>query len=217
MSAEISVLVVDDHAVVRSGCRQLLESWGGFRVIEAAGGAEALSRAAADGPEVVILDLNLPDMGGFEVLDGLLAAGRNPPKVLIFTMHEESGHASRAMGAGAHGFVTKSDEPDVIVEAVRRVARGEIYISRPIAQKLALSAVRRSDEPLSRLTPRERETVALLGRGKTISEIADCMKVSYKTVANTLTQAKDKLGLTSTAELMRAGITAEMRDGLGPN
>jgi two-component system, NarL family, invasion response regulator UvrY len=213
MNADISVLVVDDHAVVRSGCRQLLESWGGFRVREASGGAEALARAAEDRPDVVILDLNLPDMGGFEVLDGLLAGTGERPRVLIFTMHEESGHAKRAMSAGAHGFVTKSDEPDVIVEAVRRVAMGEIYISQPMAQKLVLSAMKQAEDPMERLSPRERETVSLLGRGKTIAEIAGTMGISYKTVANTLTQAKDKLRLSSTAELMRAGIAAELAQG----
>lgn len=212
MSAEISVLVVDDHAVVRSGCRQLLESWGGFQVSEAAGGGEALARAAEDRPQVVLLDLNLPDCSGFEVLDGLMA-GQSAPKVLIFTMHEESGHARRAMTAGASGFVTKGDEPETIVEAVRRVAAGDIYISQAIAQKLALTALNRADEPLARLTPRERETVILLGRGKTITEIADALGISYKTVANSLTQAKDKLGLASTAELMRVGITGAVSGG----
>lgn len=207
------VLVVDDHAIVRSGCRQLLESWGGFAVGEAADGGEALRLAGETRPHLVILDLNLPDMAGFEVLAGLLALDA-PPRVLIFTMHEETGHAAKAMAAGAHGFVTKSDEPDVIVEAARRVAAGEIYISRPMAQKLALAQVSRGSDPLARLTPRERETVVLLGRGKTIGEIAEGLGVSYKTVANTLTQAKDKLGLSTTAELMRIGITTELGGGL---
>ncbi len=200
------VLLVDDHAVVRTGCRQLLESWGGFEVAEAASAADALRRIPQVKPVLTILDLNLPDMSGLDLIPQLLAL--NPRlRILVFTMHEDAGHARRAVDAGAHGFVTKSDEPETIVEAARRVAQGEFYLSQPVAQRLALANVKKPEDPLAVLTRREKEALHALGQGKTLAEIAAALGVSYKTAANTCSQIKAKLNLSSTAELMRVALT----------
>lgn len=199
------VLLVDDHAVVRTGCRLLLESWGGLEVAEAGTAAEALRLMAEVRPALVILDLNLPDIGGLEVIGRLL--GQDPDvRILVFSMHEDAGHVARAMECGAHGFVTKSDEPDIIVEAAISILRGAVYLSRPVAQKLALAKVAGEDPPLSALTRREREVLQLFGQGKTLTEIAARLGISYKTAANTCSQIKTRLNLSSSAELMRLAI-----------
>jgi len=203
--ASLSVLLVDDHAVVRTGARQLLESWGGFTVTEAATIAETLRLVTEAPPALVILDINLPDGSGLDLIPRLLAL--HPPlRLLIFTMHEEAGFAARAMTAGAHGFVTKGDAPEIIVEAALKVGNGEIYLSQTIAQKLALSRVAPTEDPLAALTRREREVLRLFGQGKTLAEIASVLGVSYKTTANCCSQIKTKLDLNSNAELMRLAI-----------
>ena len=205
MTVTARVLLVDDHAVVRAGCRQLLEAWEGFEVAEAATAAEALRRAAEIRPDLVILDINLPDRSGLEIIADLAAAVPGL-RILMFSMHGDSAHVARAMERGAHGFVTKSDPPEVIVEAARRVVAGEVYLSQPVAQRLALARMAPVEDRLDQLTRREREALRLLGQGKTLAEIAASLGVSYKTVANTLSGVKLTLGLSSSAELMRFAV-----------
>jgi DNA-binding NarL/FixJ family response regulator len=208
MSQEIEVLLVDDHAVVRTGCRQLLQTWGGFAVTEAGTASEALQLTAANRPLLVILDLNLPDQSGYEVIPALLAIDA-AIRILVFTMHEDQAHAAKAIAAGAHGVVSKSDEPAIIVEAADRVAQGEFYLSRPIAQKLALAQLNGAEDPFRGLTRREKSVLRLLGQGRSLSEIAGRLAVSYKTAANCCTQIKAKLNLTTSADLMRAAVTID--------
>ena len=205
MTVTARVLLVDDHAVVRAGCRQLLEAWEGFAVIEAATAAEALLQAAGGHPDLVILDINLPDRSGLDIIADLAAAVPGL-RILMFSMHEDSAHVACAMERGAHGFVTKSDAPEVIVEAARRVLEGEVYLSRPVAQRLALARVAPAEDVAGQLTRRERDALHLLGQGKTLAEIAVALGVSYKTVANTLSVVKSKLNLSSSAELMRLAV-----------
>ena len=200
------VLLVDDHAVVRAGCRQLLQGWAGFAVTEAKDAEEALRLAAQQPPHLVVLDLNLPGLGGFELLQ-LLRRQYPAVRVLIFSMHEDPAYAAKALELGAHGFVSKNDDPDTIVQAARKVAGGETYLSQPIAQKLALMQLQRQDDPINALTKREREVLALFGQGKSLSDIAAALDISYKTTANTCTQIKAKLGLTSSAEMMRVAVS----------
>jgi DNA-binding NarL/FixJ family response regulator len=208
MSRISRVLVVDDHAVVRAGCRQLLETWEGFVVEEAATAAEAVRRVNESGPDLVILDINLPDRGGLDLIAELIALAPCV-RILIFSMHDDSAYVHRALERGAHGFVTKSDSPDTIVEAARRVVEGEVYLSQPVAQRLALARLTPPEDGLDRLTRREREAVGLFGQGKTLAEIAEALGVSYKTVANTLSTVKGKLDLSSSAELMRIAVAGD--------
>lgn len=203
------VLLVDDHAVVRTGCRILLEGWGGLDVIEAASATEALDLLPEVRPALVLLDLNLPDGAGLDVIDRL--RDMDPTvRILVFSMHEDAAHVSRALERGAHGYVTKSDDPETVVEAVNTVLGGAPYLSRPVAQRLALAGVgAASAHPLSGLTRRERAVFDLFGQGKTLSEIAAQLGVSYKTVANTCSQVKARLNVSSSAELMRLSIESE--------
>lgn len=199
------VLLVDDHAVVRTGCRQLLQAWAGYEVIEACDGAQAVDTAREMRPDLVVLDLNLPDMSGFDVIGAMLKD--NPAtRILVFSMHEDPAYAARALERGAHGFVSKNDDPDSIVEAARKVARGETYLSQPIAQKLALMSLKGTDDPLAALTRRERDVLALFGQGKSLSEIAAALGISYKTTANTCSQIKAKMNFSSTPEMMRFAV-----------
>ena len=205
MNGASRVLLVDDHAVVRAGCRQLLQGWAGFQVTEASDGEEALRLVADLSPHLVVLDLNLPGLSGFDVIQRLK---RDHPsvRILVFSMHEDPAYAAKALEYGAHGFVSKNDDPDTIVDAARKVAQGETYLSHPIAQKLALMTLKGSGDPMAVLTKREKDVLALFGQGKSLSEIAANLGISYKTTANTCTQIKAKLNLATTSEMMRFAV-----------
>ncbi|AWJ88060.1 DNA-binding response regulator (plasmid) [Azospirillum sp. TSH58] len=206
-----TILLVDDHPVVRAGCQSLLAEARLGRVVEAADVAAALALWRSESPDVVILDLNLPggaggrDGGGMEVLRVLRAENPAVP-VLIFSMHEDPAIAARALKAGAKGYVTKNDAPETLVTAVRCVLAGRVHLDHALARELALMALTPTDDPLAVLTQREREILALVGRGLTAAAIAEALGISQKTVANACTQIKDKLGADSTRALIRIAI-----------
>ncbi|NUB04976.1 response regulator transcription factor [Azospirillum sp. Vi22] len=207
----LTILLVDDHPVVRAGCQSLLAEAGLGRVVEAADVATALALWRSERPDVVILDLNLPggaggrDGGGMEVLRAIRTENPAVP-VLIFSMHEDPAIAARALKAGAKGYVTKNDAPETLVTAVRCVLAGRVHLDHALARELALMALAPSDDPLAVLTQREREILALVGRGLTAAAIAEALGISQKTVANACTQIKDKLGADSTRALIRIAI-----------
>ena len=197
----MTVLLVDDHAIVRDGLKRLLADMGQGPVIEAAGGREAVALARTERPDLVILDLNLPDLGGLELLTRLL---REDPavRVLVLTMHAEPLYASRALKAGARGYVSKAAAPAEITAAVQAVARGEGYVEAKVAQAIALGAQTLFDH----LSARDLEILRLLAEGRSLSEIATALGVAYKTAANSCTQLKDKLGVSRTGELIRMAV-----------
>jgi len=197
----VKILVVDDHAIVRDGLSRLLMTDGDHEVKLAANGREALLLARSFRPALVILDLNLPGLGGLELLRRLvqIEAGR----ILILSMHAEPLYARRSLEAGAHGYVSKNAAPDELLAAVRRVAAGGRYIEAEIAQALALGA---GAETLNALSPRELEIMRLLAAGSSLAEIAEALGASYKTIANTCTLIKSKLGVARTADLVRLAI-----------
>jgi two-component system invasion response regulator UvrY len=197
----MKILIVDDHAIVRDGLSRLLATDGDHEVKLAATGREALIAARSFRPDLVILDLNLPGLGGLELLRRLVAieAGR----ILVLSMHAEPLYARRSLEAGAHGYVSKNAAPDELLAAVRRVAAGGRYIEAEIAQALALGA---GAETLNALSPRELEIMRLLAAGSSLAEIAEALGASYKTVANTCTLIKSKLGVARTADLVRLAI-----------
>lgn len=199
------VLLVDDHLVVREGVRRLLDSVTGMTLTEATSGTEALHILARQPIDVVILDLNLQGLGGLELLRRILSDNAMA-RVIIFSMHAEPIYAARALKVGAKGYVSKSAAADELVTAVRRVAEGGRYVERDIAEQLVFNQVSCDDDPLRQLSPREVEILRLLGDGKNMSEIANVLGVAYKTVANTCTSMKNKLGLTRTADLIRLSL-----------
>jgi two-component system invasion response regulator UvrY len=201
----MNILLVDDHAIVRDGLRRLLSTLGAGVIHEAAGGREAVAIARARPLDLIVLDLNLPELGGLELLQRLLQTGAAP--ILVFSMHAEPLYVVRAMDAGAHGYVSKNAAPDELLTAVRRVASGGRYIESELAQALALQA---ASPPLSidQLSSRDLEILRLLARGKSLSQIASALGIGYKTVANTLSLIKGKLGVGGTADLVRVALEA---------
>ncbi len=190
--------------MVREGVRRLLLDAGGIDIDEAASGQQALELSARERYDVVILDLNLEGLGGFELLSRLLKDARQ--RIIVFSMHGEPLYAARAMRLGAKGYVSKSAAADELVAAVRRVADGGTYVERELANQLASGVIARGGDPLQQLTTREIEILRLLGDGRSMSDIAAALRVSYKTVANTCSIMKSKLGLERTADLIRMSL-----------
>ena len=212
-SAEISVFLVDDHAVVREGYRRLLERSAGIRVIgEAANAADAYSEFQRLNPDVVVMDISLPGASGIEAMRRMLA--REPDaKVLMFSMHEEPIFASRAFQAGALGYVTKASAPEVLVDAVRSVAQGKRYLSQDMAQAIALQSVAGGEAGLDVLSNREFEVMRLLVAGDTLATIAEKLQLSYKTVANHQSLIRQKLGVETHAQLIRMAARQGVSSG----
>lgn len=167
----------------------------GTEVREAASGREALAAFREDRPDIAVLDLNLPGLGGLEVIARLKAADPTA-RVLVLSMHDDEIHVSRALHAGAAGYVSKNAPPDQILEAIRRVAQGRTYLEHDIAEKLVFSSVHAPSHALEHLSSRDLEILRLLAGGCGLSQIADTIGVSYKTAANNCTQIKAKLGAT---------------------
>ena len=200
----MNILLVDDHAIVRDGLRRLLATLDPTEIGEAATGREAIRQARSGKFDLVILDLNLPDLGGLELLKRVLQAGA---RVLVFTMHAEPLYVKRAMDAGAYGYVSKNATPDELLTAVRRVLSGRRYLESELAQDLALQG--QSGNPsLEGLSSRDLEILRLLAAGRSLSEISDALGIGYKTVANQCTQIKAKVGATRNADLVRIAIEA---------
>ena len=201
----MKILIIDDHPIVRAGIRRLLAAEPEIEVREATNGREALSIYRELQPTLVILDLNLPGIGGLEVLTRLKAADPDA-RVLVLSMHDDEIHVTRALRAGAAGYVTKNAPPEELLEAIGRVTRGHTYIEREIAEDLVFASVRGSPHPLKDLSSRDLEILRQLAEGRTLSQIADTVGIGYKTAANNCSRIKAKLGAASTADLIRIAL-----------
>lgn len=204
----MKILIIDDHPVVRAGLRRLLASTMEIEVREIADGREALAAYREQRPDLVVLDINLVDCGGIELLRRLIAEDPKA-RVLIFSMHAEPMYATQALQVGALGYISKSAPPDEIVVAVERVGKGDSYIEHQIAQELALwhmPGKRGENENQPSLTPRDVELLRLISQGCSLTEMASSIGVSYKTIANSLSLLKQKLGVQRTSELVHIAI-----------
>jgi two-component system invasion response regulator UvrY len=205
----LSVLLVDDHAVVREGYRRLLERHGDIEVLgEAADAAAAHALFCRLQPQIVVMDITLPGATGIEAMRRILAHDPGA-RVLIFSMHEEAIFAAHALQAGAFGYLTKASAPDALVQAVHSIASGKKYVSADIAQKLALREFEARE-----LTEREFEVLQLLAQGRSIKDIAESMGLNPKTVANHQSAIKAKLGAETAIDLLKktqqlVGLKAE--------
>jgi two-component system, NarL family, invasion response regulator UvrY len=200
-SNQVSVLLVDDHAVVREGYRRLLERHGEIAVIgEAVDAATAHALFCCLDPQIVVMDITLPGTSGIEAMRRMLMY-KSDARVLIFSMHEDAIFARRALQAGAFGYVTKASAPHVLVEAIRSVAAGKKYLSPEVAQKLALNEF--TGEQADALSAREFEVLRLLAQGHSVKEIAESMGLHPKTVANHQTAIKQKLGADTAIQLLK--------------
>lgn len=200
----MKLLLVDDHTVVREGVRRLLSVSVDVTVIEATTGREALSVFRAEKPEVVILDLNLPGSGGLDLLRRLLIEDPRT-RVLIFSMHTTPLYVARALQAGAKGYISKGAGADELVDAIKQVMAGGRYVERDLASDLAVNVLG-SGESGKALSARELDIMRLLAKGKGLSDIADALGISYKTVANTCTAIKHKLLVERTSDLIRVAV-----------
>jgi DNA-binding NarL/FixJ family response regulator len=203
---KIRVILVDDHNVVRSGLRRLLELGGDVEVVaEANSGEQACDIYNQFQPDVLVMDLSMPGIGGLEALRRVLLATPKA-KIVIFTMHENSTFATQALSAGAKCYVAKSGLADDLLFAVREAAVGRTYISPNIAQKIVMQSISGEHDPIQRLSPREFEVFRLLAEGLSIDDIASTLNISQKTTANYQTILKQKLEVSNAVELVRLAI-----------
>jgi two-component system invasion response regulator UvrY len=207
MSAQpIRVMLVDDHAVVRSGFRRFLEEFADIQVVAEAETGELAYRGYLEAnPDVMVLDISMPDTSGLALMQRLFA--RVPDaRVIVFSMHQDYAMAERALDGGARGYVTKSSAPEVLVKAVREVAAGRLFVSADIAHAVAVSKVGGQDNPITQLSTREFEIFQQLVGGRSPSDIARALNLSAKTIANYHTLIKQKLGVSSDIELVRIAL-----------
>ncbi len=203
MAEPIRILLVDDHAVLRAGLRALLEAEPGLAVVGEVGtGEEGIELAARHRPDVVIMDLSMPGMGGLEATRQIVAATPGT-RVLVLTMHGEEEHLLPVLEAGGSGYVNKRSADEELIEAIRTVARGEVFLY-PSAAKLLLQGFKGKEkgpeDPLGKLTEREREVLGLIARGHSNTEIAERLFLSPKTVRNHISSIFDKLQVTDRAQ-----------------
>jgi two-component system invasion response regulator UvrY len=203
----IQVLLVDDHAVVRTGFRLLLQSQSDISVVaEAQSGETACQLYAELAPDVVVMDLGMPGMGGLEALRRIRARD-GAARVLALSAHDDPMHARRALREGALGFLSKRSAPEALIEAIASVAAGRRYIDPALAQKLALAEIEgAARSPIEQLSEREFEVFIRLAGGATVQKIADDLKLSASTIGTHLYNIKQKLGVVNQSELTLLAI-----------
>jgi two-component system, NarL family, invasion response regulator UvrY len=203
----VKILLIDDHAIVRDGVSRLLSTQLQCQILEADSAESGMPLVQSEKPDLVVLDLNLGGIGGLGFLKQLKSSPVRPP-VIVLSMHAEPVYVSQSLKAGARGYVSKAAAPDEVVSAVRSVLAGGRYVEKALEARLSREGGIDGD-PLGKLTAREIEILRLLGRGESLNGIADILGVAYKTVANSCTQMKIKLGLERTADLIRVAIGTE--------
>ena len=203
------VLIVDDHPIVASGCRALLAGEPEITILEAADAESGEQMFFAERPDICVLDINLPTVSGFELARRILARAESA-RIIMFSMNDDPVFAARAINSGAKGYVSKSGDPLDLVEAIREVGKGGVYLPPAIAKSIAFAGPAFAQSPLAKLTAREIEILRLLSAGKSLSEIAWLVHSSYKTIANTSSIIRQKLGLRSASELVRFAIESRL-------
>jgi two-component system invasion response regulator UvrY len=201
----MNILLVDDHAIVRAGLRRLLSAASNADITEAPTGRDGLAAARVHTFDLIVLDMNMPELGGLELLTRFRQLTEAP--ILVLSMHAEPLYVTRALEHGAQGYVSKNVSPDELLTAVRRVSGGGRYVESEIAQTLATAAAS-TGAGLDQLSSRDLEILRLLAAGRSLAEIAAALGLGYKTIANTCSLIKAKLGVTKTADLLRLALKA---------
>lgn len=208
--SNIRVMLVDDHAVVRMGFKLLLEAAPDIKVVaEAESGEQAIKFFTEHHPDVVVMDITMPGMGGLEAIDRIRA--RDPQaRILVLSAHEDSVHPRRVLNAGATGYLTKRSAPEDLIKAIRTVASGKMYLEAKIAQQIAIQQLSGEQNPVDVLSDREFEVFMALAQGKSTNEIAEALCLSPRTVGTHLYNIKQKLNVSNQAEIaliaMRSGL-----------
>ncbi|MEY3651565.1 MAG: Response regulator UvrY [Pseudomonadota bacterium] len=210
MSTPIKVLLVDDHAVVRMGFKMLLESADDIKVVaEAESGEQGIKFYVEHQPDVVVMDITMPGIGGLEAIDRIMAKD-NSAKILVLSAHEDSVHPKRVLNAGAMGYLTKRSAAEELIKAIRMVAARKMYLEANIAQQMAIQQLNGEKNPVDVLSDREFEVFMSLAKGQTTNEIADILSLSPRTVGTHLYNIKQKLNANNSAEIaliaMRSGL-----------
>lgn len=214
MTQGSTIMLVDDHAIVREGYRSLLAKQPRLKVVAEAGdGTEAYRLYKETRPDLVIMDLTMPGLGGVEAIRRI-RQWDPAARILVFTMHQNAAYAVQAIRAGARGYVTKSSRPEALVRAAFEVLRGGIAFSADIDHELALSRVADTPAATDLLTPREFEILRLLLAAYSKDAVAMALHVSPKTVSNCHYQIKRKLGVSTDIELMRLALQLDDETGL---
>ena len=208
----ISVLLVDDHQVVRSGYKRMFERTKQFHVVSgASSGHEAITQYRIHSPDVVIMDLSLPDMSGIDALKEILKVD-SKAKILVISLHESALLAERSLLAGAKGYVTKSSNSNVILDSLYAVAKGKSYISHDIAEKITMNKIYAQENDRLSLSRREFEIFILVAEGNNISEIAKKLNLQSKTISNHITKIKNNLKLANFAEFVHLALEKDLID-----
>jgi DNA-binding NarL/FixJ family response regulator len=208
----IRVVLVDDHAIVRTGLKAVLGAAPEIEVVgEASGGVEAVALLDRTPADVVVMDISMADGDGIAATRAIVANGEGAPRVLVLTMHAEEAYLEPVLEAGASGYLVKSTADRELVEAVRAVARGEVYVQPSAARVLAQGARRREEHAsdrarFERLTDRERAVMQLIAEGYTAPEIGEQLAISPKTVDTYKQRINDKLGLTHRADYVKLAL-----------
>jgi DNA-binding NarL/FixJ family response regulator len=212
MNTPIKIILVDDHAIVRKGFQMLLATESSINVIaEAERGEQACQLYSELKPDVVVLDLSMPGIGGLETIRRICQRDSNA-KILVFSVHDESVYIDRAINAGAKGYISKNAHPDSLIAAIQTVAAGELYIEQVLIKQQIPRLPTGEDYKaiVESLTAREFDVFLLLAKGYTAHKIADELCLGYKTVANYGTQVKSKLKVSTVAELVHIAILLGM-------
>ena len=199
------VLIADDHPIVASGCRTVLADETDIIILEAPDAETAERVFVAERPDICLIDINLPTVSGFELARRVLAHDAGA-RIIIFSMNDDPVFVGRAIEVGAKGFVSKTGDPQDLVDAIREVGKGGVYLPPALARSMAFAGPTVASNPLSKLNSREMEILRLLSAGKSLSEIAWLVHSPYKTVANTSSIIRQKLGVRTSAELVRLAI-----------
>jgi len=206
MAKKTTIVLVDDHAVVRAGVRRLLEQEPLFEVIgEAESGEKAYQILAELKPDVMVMDLSMPGMGGLEAIRRILMRYEKA-KILVLSMHEDLSFANQALKLGAKGYLTKNTLADDLVKSIETVTQGDVFLSDEIAKKMAMQSISGNQDPVHDLSAREFEIFRLLAEGFDIDAIASTLNISSKTVSNYQTMIKQKLNINTPIELIRYAI-----------
>jgi two-component system invasion response regulator UvrY len=199
------VLIVDDHRIVASGCGALFADDPAIEVVEAADAETGELAFREQHPDICILDINLPTVSGFELARRILGLDASA-RIIMFSMNDDPVFAARAIEFGAKGYVSKTGDPHDLVDAIHEVGKGGEYLPPAMARSIAFAGPAFAQSPLSKLTTREMEILRLLSAGKSLSEVAWLVHSSYKTVANTSSIMRQKLGVRTSVELVRFAI-----------
>ena len=209
----IRIVIADDHTIVREGLKQVLGAAGDMTVTgEAQNGSEVMQRVRADEFDVLLLDMSMPGKSGVELIKQV---HNEKPKlrILVLSMHEEEQYAVRALKAGAAGYLTKESASDQLVAAIRKVAAGGAFITAAVAEQFVLGAMSRTDgPPHAALSDREFQVFEMLVSGKTITDIAERLNLSVKTVSTHKARIMQKMGMTNQAELIRYALSHHLLD-----